>query len=41
MRVEVDVLRDPRPNSQYGLCGRKATLNKKPTRVNERHTLEL
>ena len=27
MRVEVDVLGSPVPNSPYGLCGRKATLN--------------
>ena len=28
MKIEVDVLGSPsRPNSPYGLCGRKATLN--------------
>ena len=27
MKVEVAVLSSPVPNSPYGLCGRKATLN--------------
>ena len=30
MKVEVAVLGSPLPNSPYGLCGRKATLNSNP-----------
>ena len=33
MKVEVDVLGSPVPNSPYGLCGRRATLNESATEL--------
>ena len=34
VKVEVDILGSPVPNSPYGLCGRKATLNLNFTLMN-------
>ena len=41
MKVEVDVLGSPVPNSPYRLCGRKATLNCSISELRSREKVEV